>query len=1130
MRRKIYLYWKDEKKYEVASDASVTEEFSETLDSASVVLPSLLATDDIVFGVKPYDEVYLSVTTDGSEEYGSRFLIDSIDSTQVSYSGDGRFDVTLQLMSETKRLEKIQLPNKAFTHSKVNGAKTIYEAAEYLVATYSPRYVGESGFTNLLEIDSDADWTRFKNTPCADVVMSKPTLRQALTTLFAQVGCIPVVKNRKLTYLDLGQEKTDFDFGGQSPELVASVRMGMSSDSWVNSLVSESSQSVDYDSSCVIEHMCFRDRDNVLLKQTSNLKLETRYPIYEVKKLVANAYVRISGEEPTFNKRLVWKWYPGPTEPQTLYSGVMSAIGGFGKYFVPPNSPATNLQPNGGLKVSFTTSSYSSSALRIAPWGLADDTTITAKGTMNFNVTLAKVDATTGRLTVIEKLAKSVEVSYSNVKPSGTWTPKIITLFSSSKYTGNEVTMATFSFDGELYIDGELWTPGEFNPNFGFATDSFSKTQVTYNVYPSRFDFVEVFSGTHIGSDALNPCRFYAAPFDYDSSKQYAWRSSADMTPLCVESSKRAQLEVDFLKMPAWSSMEEMSKYLYATVGYSVGGTSIEGFSATYTQSHGFWDETKTYIENIVNATDIKMEGLNHFFADVIPQEMWGAFYETAGDGTSLYNPLFDGDANNFSLLSFDVEYVPLIQSKTSYEKADVPLLIEQLDSAESGVSSMDAVSASETEKIERLGNPAWTVHTRQESLESLPALNSSWNGRVAFKRVLKFGANAIDAEYALAENYVLKNYFTSIVTKYRAFEYVDYSQSVERRELLRGYIRVSLTGTSGNEKNDWPSQDKGPWIDDPKGMARMLMGALEGYCDSSKRLIGAGYWDEYVTECELSAICAGPSVVFTMKEYDNASDGPYVDGTYLTIDGDYSSNPIGGIPQQWYESRGTEVPQIEIHSQNLTIKGMEWSESPASFISEAVGLVQKYPRFPADEYGHDWSVGYFVRFPFFEKDIAELMSYSLQVTACWATSDAFEDKSKARFSKWLFHFSPLLGGYPSESAILVARATNDTSMTWTGAKRKQNAQTDQFTSIAYFWEYSSDEYSDAKVNSLVKGLNGLGAVEVCILDVDAGDVYPLAWFAKNLFATQWLFLDLVPSKTDKTLKASEAHSLLYEG
>ena len=44
----------------------------------------------------------------------------------------------------------------------------------------------------------------------------------------------------------------------------------------------------------------------------------------------------------------------------------------------------------------------------------------------------------------------------------------------------------------------------------------------------------------------------------------------------------------------------------------------------------------------------------------------------------------------------------------------------------------------------------------------------------MAFKRTLKLGANAIDAEYTFSKDYVLRNYFTSITTKYRAYEYVD--------------------------------------------------------------------------------------------------------------------------------------------------------------------------------------------------------------------------------------------------------------------------------------------------------------------------------------------------------------------
>lgn len=1102
-----YLYWGNDERYEAASDVTLTTEFGETLDNASVVIPNIKASSGIAAKAKPYDEVMLEIYKFKGQpdqwRYRARYLIDSIDVAQTSYTGDETYcDVTLQLMSETKYLEKVQLPNKAFTHSLVNGAKTVYEAAKYLVDTYSPKYVGESGLTPLLAMSESADWTRFKATPCADVTMSKPTLRQALTTLFTQVGCIPTVYNRKVSFLDLTKSAGEFLIGGKAPEKVASVRKGMSSDSWVNSIVSESSQCVDYDSSCVIEQLCFRDRDNVLLKQTENLKLETRYPIYEVKKLVLNAYTK------------------GKAKFNSVYlaggNGIFSGIGGCGTNMVYGDMP-------GCVNVSFTTSG-TKPAIKISPWCQSTTDVISASGYLTFSFILARVNDD-GSLTAVKTISSSTfSFSWENAKQSDPSTYKAVVApfgFDVSDYTGSELTLATFTFTGTITVNGHTWTASKTNPNFGFATDSHPKTNVTWNVYPSYFSAYEFTTGTWDGK--INPFIFFK-----DASSDMGFRSSMDITPLCVESSKRAQLEVDFQQMPEWGGVDEMSKYLYATVGYSIGGTSIEGFSTKYEYSKGFWNESYTYIENIINSMGITRAGVNDYYAGAIPQKYWAYMFEAQ----KIANPLFSDEAHNtFSLLSFDVEYVPLIQSKASWEKADVPLLLEQLDSAESGVSSMDAVAASEGEKADRLGNAAWSIHARVTDPSDLAAVNSQWDGRVAFKVTLKFGANAIDAEYALAENYVLKNYFTSIVTKYRAYEYVDYSQSVERRELMRAYIRVSNAG-GGNSLNAFGGES-GPRIWAEFNFARKMMGALEGYCDSSNRLVGAGYkTSSYWTECELSAVCAGNSVVFTMKEYDNASDGPYVDGTYLTKGGTWASDPIGGIPQKWYPSRGSEVPEIVLYTENETLKGMNWGSDADAFVGEAVRLSQQYPRFPRNKYPFAYDDWFTLKFPFSEKDAAELMSYSLQVSACWASSRAkFESKEQARFSKWLFRFSPLLGGYPSKAASLVAFASSDTGMTWTGAKRKL-AATDQPTALEYFWEYAAVEEYSMDVNPLVGGLNSLSAIEVCILD--RSDVYPLAWFQKSTFMSKVtpsmrVTIGLHPIKSDKTLKESASHSLLYE-
>lgn len=1102
MKRKIYLYWGNDEEYEVASDATITSEYSETLDSASVVVPNVASSKGIVYGAKPYDEVYLSVVlADGTEECGAWMLIDSVDSAQTSFSGTAYFDVTLQLMSETKYLEKKQLPNVSVTHSLTTGQKTLYEAISYYLGAYPIEFTGSGGRTSLLSIDDSADWNRFKNAKCSDVMMSKPTLRQCLTTLMSQVGCIPVVKHRKLSYLDLGAATTAFKIGGKAPG--GSVRRSVSSDSWVNTLVAESSQCVDKDSSCIMESICFRDRDNVLLKQTENLKLETRYPIYEVKKLVMNAYV--SGTA-NFNSVFIKGG-----------NGVFSGIGGRGTNGTTGDMP-------GCICADFVTRS-GKIALRFGPWNQATTDAITANGVVVANVTLAKANSD-GSLTALKTKTVTASISWSNAKQSdsSTWSYVYADVWDEGDYTGEELSIAFLSWDTDLfniYVNGHLWTSSDENPPYGIVTDSFAATDDEHNQYDSYFKASEFVFGTWEGK--RNPYVFYRK-----DTADKGFYASQDITKLCVESSKRAQLNVDFMQMPAWSTIDEMSKWAYATVGYSIGGNSIEGFSSTYSESKGFWNKSKTYIENIVDSTGMSRQGVNRYYASAIPQKALMYVF----DNQLIANPFFDDKHNNFSVMFFDIEYIPMIQAKVAYDKDDVILPLEQLDSAESGVSDMDSVTRLEEQKADRLGNPVWSVHARVGSYADLPALNSKWDGKIAFKRTLKFGANAIDAEYALSEDYVIKNYFTSIMTKYRAYEYVDYSQSIERREVLRAYIRLSSSG-SGNSGNKFSAAA----FPTALATARTFIDALEGYQDDSSRLTGAGYRRKDLgcaTECELSAMATGNRCALTMKEYDNASDGPYVDGTYLTISGTYKADPIGGIPQKWYDSLGGDVPYLIFHTQEKTIRPEAWASDASAYVQEHVRAMQKYPRYyfaqgaVSDE---DYDVFWMVKFPFSEKDASELLSFSVQFEACWCSGNGgrFNDKDAARFSKWLFHFSSAMGGYPSASAKLAYRAAA-LGDSWSEAKRAKSdseawVETDSF--LTYQSDIISTGYSLYALPSKVPLVNTKKAIEVAVLDGD--DVYPLMWLAVNAVKSAYVYMTCVPGKSDKELKESGKHSILYE-
>ena len=1123
MNRKIFLYWGNDEKYEVASDATVTEEYSETLNSASAVLPNVKSSRGIVYDARPYDEVYLSVVlADGAEEYGAWMLIDSIDAEQVSYTGDDKyFDVTLQLMSETKYLEKIQMPNVSLTHSLIDGSKTLYEAIVYYLGIYGPSgyFYHKTGRNAVISIDDSADWSKFKATPCADVMMSKPTLRQCLTTLMSQIGCIPVVKHRKFSYLDLGAAHGEFAFGGKQPEEAGSERRSMSSDSWVNTLVSECSQAIDKNSTSVVESLCFRDRENVLLKQTENLKLETRFPIYSVKKLVMNAYVR------------------GKMHFNALYvngsgGGITSSLGPCGT-----RSTAGASGPGAfGLSVSFENDSAGAPRLKIEPFNSALYR-VYAFGFIEFHLVLATVNGD-GSLSAKKTMDVSTAVSYSGVKHGdGSWKPTYVSAFDAGDYTGSEVTLASFSvksgYIGYGTGDDQRWVPSADNPNIGFATDSYSGAE-SHNQYANYFE-AHNWKGNAAYDDDFAPDTYFKR-----GASETCMFSSADITPLCVESTKRGQLEVDFLSMPEWGSLETMSKYFYATVGYSIGGTSIEGFSATYSESKGFWTKTKTYIENIMDAIGPEKEGVNRYYAGFFDQEWWNYMF----DDMRIENPFFDQDSstgikhNNFSVLFFDVEYIPLIQSKIAYGKDDFNIQLEQLDSAESGVSSLDAVSRLEEQKADRLGNPVHSFHARVGSYSDLPPLNSAWGDRIAFKRVLKFGANAIDAEYVLSKDYVIKNYFTSVITKYRAYEYVDYSQSIERRESMKAYIRFTQTigGASASDYNAFSVYTKN--FPSGRSTARTFIDSLEGYQGSGTRLTCGGFYDasaaadedKYITECELSAAVTGSKCVLTIKEYDNESDGPYVDGTYLTISGDYKDDPIGGIPQKWYPSNDGKVRSVCFHSVAKPLREEGWGQDADSYVQTHVRGMQKYPRYYYRDLSSatDFDSFWMVNLPFAEKDASELLSLSLQFEACWSTSASFNDKSAVRFGKWLFRFSSALGGYPSESARLAFRSIGETDA-WTDAQRVRS-DSEEWTEIDYFLKHTTSytRFIQFSVSDDVYTAIKQSAVELAVLDGSA--VYPVARIGKGAInAFKSVSMWCTPSKTDKALKESGAHSLLYE-
>ena len=934
-----------EKKFPVVFDAPISEEYSETLDSASIIVPNLYQQLDI----EPYQECCLEIVSNGKTTL-KHFLIDSFTESMTNVEKP-IYTYTINLMSETKYLEKAQCPNLCITHSEVSGQKTITHYIELYMALYCPKIkmydetLKVWNYKPLIAV-SEAVKDKF-NVPCADMSLSAPTLRQALTSLMIQKKCIPVVVNRVLGFMDLAKEPSAFT--GNEGHITA--ERAMSSDSYVNTLVNMSDNVLDQEDSIVSESLVFRDRDNVLLKQKENLVLETRYPIYSVSKFAMNFYCNTNL---LINHGFRHKY---------------RYIGSTGYFGIRINSADTEVLQvtNGDSEKSYE--GYFDITVNICYW--QNDAFHVSK---TKKITSASMKYLAGSTDKGIELFKPSEEGYSKVKNftnrfaivSATFHGKVID-------TGEAVNLDFFISDAYGLSAGGYIVPTMFSVPYA-TNDNEAQVSVAFN--PSNWGVVDVIGGWKMS---------------------YLYKK--DITPLLVENSKRSQLNVDFLAMPTkFNNLDEMSKWLYCTVGFSVGSNKIEGFSTTYSKTNGWWDTEKTYIENILNAIQV-MYPMSDTINNASMHDFFGGAFDGFEAGIDIYtknnemiNPFFtDVYNNNFSLMFFDISYLPLNKVVMRHFKDEVNLPIEQLNTADNGISSAIMLSLNQQDTIDRLGNDVLGIHERVNSLDDLCPLPCERNGYTIFKREYKIGKNAIDVNYYASKNHIIKNYFTSIQTKYRAYEYVDYDKSVLRRESDCVHVLFSTKGYINGD--DLLVTHK-----------EFLLSLIDGIMDRryGKKLKysynGFGL-EHYKSEC--ATYTTNSSVYLNFTQFDNGSEGIFIDGKYLNNKGKYASNPIGGIPQQWYapskrwdrdigigfiDNIGVLIPQA------FYFQGSEAFEN-------WIRTLQLQPKFDfPTEIGNRVSV-----VKTLGKDLTELISYTLQF-------DFYEDLGNIQFSRWLYLASTAIG------------------------------------------------------------------------------------------------------------------------
>ena len=877
---KLIARFENNKTYRVATGTVFKEEFNETLDSCVLNITNVEAENKL--SLEPYTYVYIY---DEESSFAKWFLIDNFIESFVNID-EPYYDYQINCFSETKLLEKIQLPNRTIRHTLNENEtnKTIGEVINEFCSLYIPKRktfrnavkkISYWNYQYIIDFSSVVKDEKF-NIECPEMSFNNPTLREVLNSLMQVVGCLPIVNNYKLSYIDLRAEPKDFIV---QKGRIYDLKTSNSSDSYLNSITTLCENVVGDNNIVKNEIIGFRDKDNVFLKHTENLKLTTEQPIERVNKLELCVPA-------TFTKC----YYNCPANVSSVWSGNWR-LTSYTKdnqrycYF------QSYLHTEDGFTLDKITIKYYKCEIG------SRDIYINGSGRKTENAIIGK--------------------------------PQIL-----DEITQTNVKVNLISTTGSYMRTDELAeSSSALNANFCVAI-------ITRN----GNDFCFIFTENGYNDNEGNTLLF---------SLMFNW--SYDISSLVFESGKRKCLRTDLTYTP--STISDMANYYYTTLEYSYGGNTISGFSQQYDYVTWYGTYGNILIANLYNLA------MNNFPYGVITlKDVLSVFgiSETIFNNSFVERELlsynnqyyantqpykYDSALSFYSILFFNIEYTPFNSLNLVYNKKDkeAPFNITQLDNQESSIPSLLNFSAREQQKANRIGNNVLSIHASQvENLDDINELNTKYNDSVIFSREIAYYDTYCEVNYIATKDYTLKNYFTSIATKYRAYEYVDYSQTTTRKENKKFYLCLDDEYVNGDDKlilGAWRSKTttEKAFLN-TYYFLNFLLNRENSIESFDYNIVGTSQDENYdLYKNDLSIVRYANTYVLNYKDFDSVSAGIYISDNSYT-------EKLGGYIQSWYMRNENYNDKHKCIFADY--KFYETTDSGTMFLSD-LDTVKQYLKFP---------------------------------------------------------------------------------------------------------------------------------------------------------------------------------------
>ena len=780
--------------YDLVVGSVFKEELNETLDSGSIIISNVEPSRKLE--LEPYQYVYIYDTESDFEKY---FLVDNFVENYVNLDTP-YYEYTIALMSETKLLEKIQLPNRTIRNPLNAPQLKVNELIGQFCKLYIPsvKYFNKNSNTwsyhQIIDYQSVIDVNSIFNVDCPDMEFNHPTLRQVLTSLMQVVGCLPRVINHKLTYINLRLKPTEFIIPSDRKYIVSTSN---SSDSYNTSLQTLGENIVGENNIVKNETLGFRDVENVFLKHTENLKLTTEFPIKEVKSLKMNV-------------------------PVNFYFGM--GVIHLGDTFISNNFVYDN------------------------------------------NLTKTKIGF---EIYYSSDLGNDIELRY---------------CFEKVSYLNNNFGKVIYQVLTRSEIYEETATKSIVNESYVYSNTL--KDNQDYNLI-----VIELRKGNDYG--------YYLISVDNVYHFYMPTLYIVDLTSLVFETQKRKLKRTDLTYSP--ETIEDMSKYYYTTLEYTYGSNDINGFSQQYDYVEWYGKYENILISNIATIYKSNLDYLGEledriikYYFTLMPNDI--TKFRIDRTDYNIVDNVLNTSLSPYSAYTFNITYIPFNNVNLKFDKSkDIPLSLTQLDNQESAIPSLTAFALREQEKVERIGNNVIKINASNiTNLNEINALNTKYNDSIIFSKEIAYYEDFCNVNYIATKDYVLKNYFTNIQTKYRAYRYVEYSNTVLRIENRKYYVYLNERSFNGSDTlgvgNLTDKQNRKKKIND------YFLGNLvneETIFDTLDYNIKATT-DNKMYRNDLSIIKFNNNIALNYRDFDSVSGG-------IGIQDPTQVKNLGGYIQKWY-------------------------------------------------------------------------------------------------------------------------------------------------------------------------------------------------------------------------------------